>query len=98
MTGRGPFLHLCVNDINGCESLADLGLASDLKEQAEEELEEEVCLPGLSPELLLGGGGSMSESQFVSPQTHKDNCFSCAGEFGRVFRCGEDRTVKRMGG
>lgn len=57
-----------------------------MKEQAEEELEEEVCLPGLSTELLLKGK-SMSESQLVSPQNTQGQWF---GEFGRVFRCRED--------
>lgn len=67
-------------------------LTSDVKEQAEEEREEEVCLPGLSAELLLRGK-SMSESQLLSPQTHKDNCFHGPESLAEVFRCREDYGV-----
>lgn len=87
--GRGPFLHPCLNNINVLSHFCDLRLTSDLKEQAEEEREEEVCLPGLSAQ-LLSRGKSLSESQVVSPQTHKDNCFHAPESFGRVFRCRED--------
>lgn len=80
VTASGPFLHLCVNNINVLSHFCDLRLTSDLQEQAEEEREEEVCLPGLSTQLLLRGK-SLSESQVVSPQTHKDNCFHAPESF-----------------
>lgn len=96
--GRGPFLCPRLSNVHVLSHFCDLRLTSDLKEQAEEELEEEVCLPGLSAR-LLSRGKSLSESQVVSPQNTQGQLFSCAGEFWQSLQMqgGLRRSVQSKG-